>query len=217
MKITRRQLRHIIKESLLTEGEMLDIVTNTYEDVKDINVLANYAHRDDMQAALQDPVMQFYIKNNEAGSLVDDSYGWLKYVGKEDGSPAPEGWDLARVYDFVKRFEDESYLEYNKMARKAIDKDPDKEFLEFLSNQWSAMIEPRDMEDIKWKEYKRYVRLKPPRSISHGVGEINVSKEDISSLYSGAYPDFIDFLTTRTGGQFGRRAPYKRSPAPYYD
>ena len=73
------------------------------------------------------------------------------------------------------------------------------------------------MADIKWKEYKNYIRLKPPRSISHGVGEINISKEDIKGLYPGAYEDFTDFLTTRTGGQLGRRKPYKRSPAPYYD
>ena len=42
-------------------------------------------------------------------------------------------------------------------------------------------------------------------------------KEDINSMYAGAYPDFMDFLTTRTGGDAGRRKPYKKSPPPYYD
>ena len=73
------------------------------------------------------------------------------------------------------------------------------------------------MPDIKWKEYKRYIRLKPPRSISHGVGEIHVTKEDTDNLYPGAWEDFKDFLTTRSGGQLGRRKPYKKSPPPYYD
>ena len=217
MKITKRQLRKIIKESLLLEAEMLPIIVNEYEDVEDYNILANYAHRNDMQGALQDPTLQHYIKNNEVAWLVDDSYGWLKHVGKENEQPAPEGWDLDKIYDFVKRFQDTAWKEYQKLEDAAIAADPDREFLEFLGNQWTSTISPDDMPDIKWKEYKKYIRLKPPRSISHGVGEINVSKENIKALYSGAYEDFMDFLTTRAGGQLGRRAPYKKSPPPIYD
>ena len=79
------------------------------------------------------------------------------------------------------------------------------------------MIEPNDMEGIKWKEYKKYIRLKPPPSISHGVGEIHITKEDTDNLYPGAWEDFKDFLTTRAGGQLGKRKAQKRSPGPYYD
>ena len=86
-----------------------------------------------------------------------------------------------------------------------------------MGNQWSSMIEPNDMEGIKWKEYKKYIRLKPPPSISHGAGEINIQKDEIKRLYSGALEDFMDFLTTRAGGDAGKRKPYKKSPAPYYD
>ena len=138
-------------------------------------------------------------------------------LGQEGYGPAPEGWDKNKALQFLRDIEDAAYEEYEKMAKAAIAGDPDREFLEFLSNEWTAMIEPSDLEGIKWKEYKKYVRLKPPPSISHGVGEINVTKENIESLYSGAYPDFIDFLTTRTGGDAGRRPPTQRSPAPYYD
>ena len=114
MKITRQQLRKIIKESLLLEAEMLPIITNSYEDVDDINVLANYAHRDDMAGALKDPTLLYYIDKNEAGILVDDSYGWLEYVGKEDDFPAPAGWNLKKVYDFLKRFENEAFKVFDK-------------------------------------------------------------------------------------------------------
>jgi len=218
MKVTNRQLRRIIRESLLTEGEMQDIIVNEYEDVEDVNILANYALRNDMQGALKDPELQYYIEKNEAMYLTDEGLGWIKHVGEEEyGGAAPEGWDLKKVQQFFKNFEDEAYKEYDKMAQKAINADPDKAFLEFLGNQWSASIEPSDMEGIKWKEYKKYIRIMPPQSISHGVGEIEVTREDTDNLYPGAWDDFKDFLTTRAGGDTGKRKPYKKSPAPYYD
>ena len=217
MKITKCQLRNIIRESLLTEGEMQDIIVNSYEDVEIYNILANYALVNDIQGALADPEIKPYVEKNEVGWISDEAGGWFENVGEYDEMPAPEGWDSQKAYKFLRDLEDAAWKVYNKQAKAAIAGDPDKEFLEFLGNEWTSMIEPNDLSDIKWKEYKKYIRLKPPRSISHGVGEINVSKENINSLYPGAYDDFIDFLTTRTGGQLGRRKPYKRSPAPYYD
>ena len=193
MKVTRIQLRNIIRESILVEAEMLDIIVNEYEDVEDINILANYALRNDMQGALKDPELQYYIERNEAMHLTDEGMGWLKRVGeKEYGMPTPEGWDLNKVVKFFKDFEDAAWKAYDKQAQAAIAGDPDKEFLEFLGNQWSSMIEPNDMEGIKWKEYKKYIRLKPPPSISHGAGEINIQKDQINRLYSGALEDFMD-------------------------
>jgi len=217
MKITKCQLRNIIRESLLTEGEMQDIIVNSYEDVEIYNILANYALVNDIQGALADPEIKPYVEKNEVGWISDEAGGWFENVGEYDEMPAPEGWDSQKAYKFLRDLEDAAWKVYNKQAKAAIAGDPDKEFLEFLGNEWTSMIEPNDLSDIKWKEYKKYIRLKPPRSISHGVGEINVSKENINALYPGAYDDFIDFLTTRTGGQLGRRKPYKRSPAPYYD
>ena len=139
MKITRRQLRKIIKESLLLEAEMLPIIVNEYEDVEDYNILANYAHRNDMQGALQDPTLQHYIKNNEVAWLVDDSYGWLKHVGKENEQPAPEGWDLDKIYDFVKRFQDTAWKEYQKPIFKV--RDDLNDFLEVLMAQSNNDVE----------------------------------------------------------------------------
>ena len=97
--------------------------------------------------------------------------------------------------------------------------DPDKAWLEFLGNHWTSRIEPDDMKDIKWKEYKKYIRLKPPYSISHGVGEIHITKLDDFDYSNtpGDWDEFKEFLERRAGGQLGRRKPYRRSPAPYYD
>ena len=89
MRVTKRQLRQIIKEEvhraalILSENKMLDIITNPYEPVEDINILANYALRDDMQGALKDPALKYYIDKNEASMLVDDSRSWIDLVGDE--------------------------------------------------------------------------------------------------------------------------------------
>jgi len=220
MKITRHQLRKIVKESLLLETEMLPIIVNEYEDVELYNILANYALNNDIQGALADPEIKPYVEKNEVGWISDEAGGWFEEVGAEgyeDEMPAPEGWDRDKAYQFLSDLEDAAWKVYDKQAKGAISGDPDKEFLEFLGRQWSAMIEPSDMEGIKWKEYKKYIRLKPPPSISHGVGEIHITKDDTENLYRGAWEDFKDFLTTRAGGQLGRRKPQKRSPMPYYD
>ena len=217
LKITKRQLRKIIKESLLTEGEMQDIIVNSYEDVEDYNILANFALTGDIAGALAHPDIKHYVDKNEMGWIADEAITWFEQVGEVDDPPAPAGWDSNKAYQFLRDLENAAWKVYNKQASAAIKNDPDKEFLEFLGNQWTSMIEPNDMKGIKWKEYKKYIRLKPPPSISHGVGEIHITKEDTDNLYPGAWEDFKDFLTTRAGGQLGKRKPYKRSPAPYYD
>ena len=63
MKITKRQLRRIIRESLLVET-MQDIIVNSYEDVEDYNILANYALTNDIQGALADPAIKYYVDKN---------------------------------------------------------------------------------------------------------------------------------------------------------
>jgi len=217
MKITKRQLRRIIKESLLNETKMQDIITNPYEEVSDYNILANYALTGDIAGALAHPDIKYYVDKNEMGWISDEAGGWFEQVGEATDLPAPEGWDKNKAYQFLRDLEDAAWKVYSKAAKSAIKGDPDKEFLEFLGHQWTSMIEPNDMEGIKWKEYKKYIRLKPPPSISHGVGEIEITREDTDNLYPGAWEDFKDFLTTRAGGQLGKRKPYKKSPAPYYD
>ena len=217
MKISKHQLRKIIRESLLVEKKMQDIIVNEYEEVSDYNILANFALADDIAGALAHPDIKHYVDKNEMAWIADEAIGWFEQVGKATDLPAPEGWDIDKAHQFLKDLEGAAWKVYDKQASAAISSDPDKEFLEFLGNQWSSMIEPNDMEGIKWKEYKRYIRLKPPPSISHGVGEIHITREDTETLYPGAWEDFKDFLTTRAGGDAGKRKPYKKSPPPMYD
>jgi len=190
MKIKRKEIRKILKEALLNEKkEMHPIIVNEYEDVELYNILANYALNNDVQGALADTEIKPYVEKNEVGWISDEAGGWFEHVGQkgyEDEMPAPEGWDREKAYKWLTDLENAAWKVYDKQAKAAIKGDPDKEFLEFLGNQWSSMIEPNDMEGIKWKEYKKYIRLKPPPSISHGVGEINIQKDEIKRLYTGA-------------------------------
>ena len=218
MKITRRQLRKIIKESLLLEAEMLPIVVNEYEDVDDYNILANYALTNDIQGALADPALRPYVEKNEMGWVTDEAGGWFEKVGEWDEMPAPEGWNRDKAYQFLTDLENASYKEWDKMSQKRIKADPDKAWLKFLGKMWSSSIDPEDLPDIKWKKYKNYVRILPPKSISHGVGEIYPNKEDIMDFRApGSLVDLADFLERRGGGDAGRRKPYKKSPPPKYD
>ena len=218
MKITKRQLRRLVREQvILAEAEMQDIIVNPYEEVGDYNILANFALTGDIAGALAHPEIKHYVDKNEMSWIVDEAGGWFERVG--DDEPAPEGWDRDKAYKFLDDLEKAAWKEYSKAMKSRIASDPDKKWLKFLGNQFTAGIEPGDMEDIKWKQYKKYVRIMPPKSISHGVGEITVNRDNVEGYSDspGTYEEFIEFLEKRAGGDAGRRPAYKKSPPPYYD
>jgi hypothetical protein len=95
--------------------------------------------------------------------------------------------------------------------------DPDKGWLEFLANEWTSTITPEDLETLGWKEYKNYIRLSPPSSISHSMGELNISNNDLRDYAPGTKEEFLEFLETRASHQLGKRKPAYKSPPPYYD
>ena len=127
--------------------------------------------------------------------------------------------DAGVTHSELRQIEDAAWEIESKRIQSAIGSDPDVAWLRFLGNAWSSQIEPNDMKDIKWKVYKNYVRLKPPRSISHGAGEIQVTKDEVEGYSNspGTYDEFKEFLNRRAGGQLAKRKPYRRSPSPYYD
>ena len=160
MKIRKSKLRKIIRESLSLKEAHQTIIQNPYEDVDDYNVLANYALTNDIAGALADPALKYYVDNNEMGFLADEAIGWFSNVGKEGyDMPAPEGWDSKKAHKFLRDIEDAAYNEYSKAMKARISSDPDTAWLRFLGNAFTAGIEPDDMEDIKWKQYKKYIRI----------------------------------------------------------
>jgi len=217
IRITKKRLRRLIRESLVIESKMLDIVTNPYEDVDDINVLANYAHRNDMQGALKDPTLQYYIKNNEAQFLVDDSYGWLKHVGKEDQGepPAPEGWNLDKVYDFVKRFEDEAFKVFSQKQSGDHANLPNKVEREIIGNALTVSYVMPD--EIKGLEFQIRRRGGKPSNINIEDDSMvsNIRAED-AERKGLTLDDIIKVLQDNGAKERKKRAPIKHTP-PMYD
>ena len=218
MKITKRQLKKIIRESLLVETEMLKIMDNPYEDLSVYNRIANYALTNNISGAMSDPE----VNTDELYWELDEMRGWIDKVGKDDGSfsdgaVVPEGWDVDKVDKFMEDLESAWHKDQATKDHAAVAADPDKDWLEFMANEFSSVIVPNDLESLGWKEYKRYIRLSPPSSISHAVDEIHITNDDLSRGHSpGTREEFVEFLTNRAGKTLKKRKIY-RSPPPLYD
>jgi hypothetical protein len=219
MKVSKKQLKRIIRESLLAEGEMLKIMDNAYEDLSVYNRIANYALTNDIAGAMADPE----VNTDELYWELDDMLGWVDHVGDKseqyfsDDAVVPEGWDVNAVVDFMKDLESAWHEDQATKDHAAVAADPDQDWLKFMANEFQSVIVPNDLESLGWKEYKRYVRLSPPDSISHGVGEIHITNDDFTSGHSpGTREEFVEFLTSRAGKTLKKRKVY-RSPPPLYD
>jgi len=196
MKITSLQLRRIIREAISQDASEAEI------------------------AAAVLPLAQTQDWTASAKLLLSIfSYADLQ-VFLDDSELADELENAGVSYDDMRKIEDAAWPIENARMKAAIATDPDKGWLEFLGDAWTSQIEPDDMKDIKWKEYKKYIRLSPPHSISHGAGEIHITNEDLTPPPRGHSPgtreEFVEFLTNRAGKTLKKRKIY-RSPAPYYD
>jgi hypothetical protein len=218
MKVTKIQLRRIIKESLLTEAEMLKIISNQYSpETETFNRIANYALNNDIAGAMADPE----VNTDELYWEIDEMRPWVSRVGSSeewcaDDCVVPDGWDADAVYDFMEDLEHAWHQDQAKKDRAAVAGDPDKDWLEFLEDEWTTTITPKDLETLGWKEYKRYIRLSPPSSIDHAVGEIHVVNDAFLQDAPGTREEFVEFLTKRAGKTLKKRKIY-RSPPPLYD
>jgi len=218
MKITKRQLRRIIKESILRESaKMIDIITNDHEDVEDFNILANYALNNDMQGAMTDPELKYYIDKNEVSYLVDDAHGWFKRVGGAGlySLPAPPGWDLKKVNQFMKAFEDEAYNSFNKKESGDHGSLPAKKEREIIGQALSQQYVMPD--EIKELEFQ--VRRKGGKPSSINIEDdntvSNIRAED--AIQQGlTLDDIINVLRDSGAKERGKQRPVKHTP-PMYD
>ena len=205
MKITKRQLRQMIRESLLVEAEMQNIIVNEYEDVDIFNRIANYALTNDIAGALADPE----VNTDELYYDLDAIRPWIKRVGDVEwmgpDAVTPEGWNPSAVRKFMDDLNDAWHDESSKKDTAAIASDPDKLWLEIMASAWGETITPDDLETLSWKGYKNYIRLSPPQSISHGVDEVHVTNDDLAGKRKG----FEEFLTRRAGKKLKNRKHHR--------
>jgi hypothetical protein len=200
MKITRQQIRQVIKESLLLEQE----VPAWPGDKEFIQELLPFVTTEMWSEAAQ---LMFHYGLPYEDVLLDlDSSEWIDTMHHEHPD-LPQQWE--------RDVEDAAWKIESVRIGEAIENDPDKQWLKIIGRAFSSEVEPADLETLGWKEYKRYIRLKPPRSISHGVGEVNIPWEDVED--AGSREEFIEFLDTRAGVKLKKRPPYPKPTPPLYD
>jgi len=108
MKITVKQLRRVIRRSILKEG-MLKIIANSYSPETEVyNRIANYAINNDIQGALADTE---WVNTPELDMDLDGMHAWVSKVGAggdwmDDDVVVPENWDANLVEDFMYDLED---------------------------------------------------------------------------------------------------------------
>lgn len=218
MKITKKQLRQIIRESLLVEArEMLELVTSPYEDLTDINVLANYALNNDMQGALKDPVLRSYVEKNETYFLIDNAYDYLKYVGdtKQGLPPAPEGWNLDKVYDFVEKFENEAFKAFSQQKDQSHDALPAKKEREIIGKALTmSYVVPDDIKRIEFQVRRSggkptNINIENPSVVS------NITAREVER--QGLTLDDIAKVLRSGGAKERKKSPSRKYTPPVYD
>ena len=120
MKITKRQLRRIIKEAVLQE-QTIQFVHPDVDNATFENKLANYAHTGDIQGALADPD----INNEHLDLELDDFRGNMKYIEHPD-------FDKQRTKEFIEDLEDAWYDDTAKKNQQALASSPNKAELEAI-------------------------------------------------------------------------------------
>jgi hypothetical protein len=154
MKITKHQLKRIVRESLLKE-ELLPLIASDYEDVGFFNRLANYALNNDIQGALADPDMQDetgYLWIEEARDRFEDVAAEWEGAG---GGPAPTGWDEDAAYKFLDKLEDAWYNDQRKRDASAHSAAPGSAEREVIGDVFtSGPILPRDIPYVNYQPHR---------------------------------------------------------------
>ena len=216
MRITKRQLRRIIRESILSEQKMLDIITSPYEDVEVFNILANYALNDDMQGALKDPTLKPIIDANDMDLIIDQSKNYIPYVGKpKSGYDAPPGWNIDDVYDFLEELEEKSYEAFSKKESGDHSRLPAAKERELIGQSLNQSYVMPD--EIKGLEFQ--VRRKGGKASNINIEDERTTSNisaDSASQAGFTLDDIIKVLIDGGAKERKKRAPIKSTP-PVYD
>ena len=222
MKITNSKLRKVIREALtLTETKMIDIIVNEYESVEDFNILANYALNNDMQGALADPELQYYIEKNEAGNLVDDAMTWLPHVGDDEwGMPAPAGWDFNKIKKFTKDFENAAYLVYDKKSKAASKSAPNNAERKAIGAVFTFDdILPKEIKSITYQVRRKGGKPRNIQMEDHDgmLGNMYTNIDVEEAQRYGTTLDKIIKVLEDNGARLRKKQKSGKRTTPYYD
>ena len=223
MKITRRQLKRIIKESLLLETEMLPIMVNPYEDLETMNRIANYALNDDLKGALADTE---WVNTPDLDMDLDSMNGWVQYVGEDDGhfseeAVVPDNWDLNKVYKFMEELESAWLNQQGAASDSKHQSDPDPEAREVIGH--ALTMNYIDLEDVRYITYQVRRKGGKPSNIniefSHpdygGTDYANIQARDAESI--GMTLDDIEGVLVKHGAKGRKRRKSLKQTPPMYD
>lgn len=216
MKITKRQLRKIIKESLLLESEMLPIIVNPYEDLGTMNRVANYALTNDIQGALADKMVNY----DDLDLELDEMRGWVNKVGKNpdyfsEEAVVPDNWNLDKVYQFMEDLEKAWMKSQGQSADSEHASSPGVKEREVIGSGLSYnYVLPSE---IKGLEFQIRRRGGKPSNIniedSNAIGNISARQAAQKGL---TLDDIIDVLRANGAKERKKRKPIRHTP-PLYD
>ena len=218
MRVTKRQLKRIVRESLLKE-ELLPLIASDYEDVGFFNRLANYALTNDIQGALTEPDMQ-----TEDGYLqIEDAREWFENVAAEwegpGGGPAPTEWDEDAAYKFLDKLEDAWYNDQRKRDAAAHSAAPNQKERKAVGSVFTAgPILPDDIPYINYQVHNRkgrvFLRLTDQ---DHRLGNMEVVMDEQDAQSSGTTLQAVMDALEQGGAKLvKKRKPIKYTP-PLYD
>ena len=217
MKITKRHLRRIIKESLLKE-EMLKIIANPHSpETETFNRIANYAINDDLQGALADTE---WVNTPDLDLDLDSMGEWVGRVGDpssdwmEDDVVVPDNWDPDMVWGFMKKLENAWYDQRGKAADAEHTAAPDVAEREAIGAVLTrGFILPKDLPSITYQ-----IRRKGGKVSNINVEDDNtvgnIDSRDVEN-YSTTFDKIIGVLEKNGAQLRKKRKSRKYSPSMY--
>jgi hypothetical protein len=227
MKITKRKLTKLIRESLPDDG-MLKIIDNPDEpEAKLFNRIANYALANDVAGALADP----QVNTPDLYLDLDEITFWIKEVQTEYDDPGggnlttdvvyPPNWNEKKIWKFLDNLERAWEKDQTAKDSTSHDTEPNKPERAALSYAFAeAPVLHRDVEFIdyqihKTKKWGTYLRLKD-REGQLGNMEAILDKEN-AELDGTTVEDVLAFLVKNGATQTKRRKLPRRQYGSAYD
>ena len=216
MKITKRQLRKIIKESLLKE-EMLKIISNPHSpETETFNRIANYAINNDLEGALADTE---WVNTPDLDLDLDSMGEWVGRVGDSswmsDDTVVPDNWDADAVWDFMKKLEKAWYNQKRQSGDNEHRMSPNVREREAIGAVLArGYVLPEDLPSISYQ-----IRRKGGKPVIINIEDDNTMGDlDLrdTNNYGTTFRQIIKVLDAG-GAKLIKRRKRNRYPSPIYD